>query len=130
MVIGNGVEVSVFESLGHGLAGMGIVTHRDDCLSLDVLVVGAVEIEFNSDISREVEVRVKGAGSMARFDCVGSGELPDVVCAGCRGVQALLDAVAFVLHLRECQIDLCDNTGDIEAARIWAELSFQESISG
>ena len=43
---------------------MWIVAVRDDFLGVDVDVLITVEIEFDGNIGRQVEVRVQGASTM------------------------------------------------------------------
>jgi hypothetical protein len=60
----------------------------------------------------------KGASAIAAFNACGSGKLPDVIIADFFAIDARLDAIAFILDLRECQVKLSRNPGDIKAPDI------------
>jgi hypothetical protein len=85
---------------------------------IDILVEGAVEIDFDSDIRRKVELRVEGASAVAALDALGSRKLPYVRSTGGWAVKALLDAVAFILDQRESQVDFSHNTRHVKALDI------------
>ena len=55
---------------------------------------------------------------MTALDAGRGGELVNICGASGGAVEALLNTVACGLNLGECQVDLGDNTGDIEAADI------------
>lgn len=55
---------------------------------------------------------------MAGLDGRGRREFVHIGGARSWAVQALLDAVAFVLHLREGEVDFGDDAGDVEAAGV------------
>jgi len=52
---------------------------------------------------------------MAALNRCDGRKLVDVIVASHGTVETGLDTVAFVLDLRECEIDFCDDTGDVEA---------------
>jgi hypothetical protein len=56
--VGNAVEVGVLESLRHCTAHVRIVAELDNFLDIDVRVVGAREIELQSNRGRKIEIRV------------------------------------------------------------------------
>lgn len=118
VVVGGGVEVDVHESLGHRGAGLWVVAVGLDLGGVDVDVLAAVEVELERDVGGQVELRVEGAGAVARLDGLRGRELVHVASAGAWAVQALLDAVALVLDLGEGQVDFSDDAGDVEAARV------------
>jgi hypothetical protein len=93
------LRVSIHKSLRDRRARLRIVAVGQDLGGVDVLVVGAVEIELEHDAGRQVELRVEGAGAVAGLDGRGREELVDVAGAGGGSVEALLDAVAFRLDL-------------------------------
>lgn len=111
----NSVKIFVLERLRHKPTGMRVVHMSYDKRRNDVLIVGAVEIEFDSYVSGKVEIRVQRTGSVARLNRLGSGEFIDVVGAGARAVETFLDAIAFGPHFRKGEIDFGDYTGDVEA---------------
>jgi len=115
IVIRCGVEVDVHEGLRYGAALLGIVPVREDLRPVDVDVVAVVEVKLKRNVGGQVELGVERAGAMAGLDRVDGRELVDVGGAGAGAVQALLDAVAFVLHLGEGQVDFRHDTGDVKA---------------
>jgi hypothetical protein len=97
-----------------------VVAIGNELLRIDVLVVdGVVGVDLNGDLAWEVELAVERASAVARFYGDRGRELVDPSGAGRWIVEALLDAVTFVLDLREGQVDLCDDTGDVEALDVW-----------
>jgi hypothetical protein len=116
--VGGGVQVGVHEGLRDGRASLRVVAVGHDLSGVDVLVGAVVEVEGEGDVGRQVELRVERAGAVAGLDRGGGRELVDVGGTGGGSVQALLDAVALVLDLREGQVDFGDDAGDIEAARV------------
>jgi hypothetical protein len=90
-----------------------------DLLSIDVLVLVAVEVNLDRDSRREIELAVEGAGAVAGFHGGRGAELVDPGSAGGGAVKAGLDAVALVSDMREGEIDFGDDAGDVEASDIW-----------
>lgn len=58
VVIGLGFKVDVLESLGNEFSCVRIVVSCHDCVSADVLVVGALEVKLNGDVGGQNEIRV------------------------------------------------------------------------
>jgi hypothetical protein len=108
---------------------MWIVAVRDDFLGVNVHVLITVEVEFDGNIGRKVEVRVQGASTMTRFDGCSSREFVNIVCTCRRAVQTFLDAVALGLDLGKREINFGDDPGYVEAARIWKPISDSCSTS-
>lgn len=107
---------------------MGVVVITDKLCGIDILVEGAVEIDFDGDIRGKVELRVEGASAVAALDACGSRKLPYVGSTGGWAVQALLDAVAFILDQRKSQVDLSHNTGHVKALDIWKLLAQEQDF--
>jgi hypothetical protein len=110
--ISSTIEILVLKCLRSERTGLRIIARLEE---LNIGIVRASGIVFNSDIRRQVEVGIKSASAMTAFDRGDGGELVDVIVAGSRTIETGLDTVAFVLDLRECEIDFRDNTGDVEA---------------
>lgn len=115
IIIFDGVKVGILECLWHQSSILGVVSHRHDLLCIDVLVQAIVEIDLDSDIARQVELRIQGAGPVARLYGGWSAELvdPGSACGG--AIETGLDAVAFVLDLRKGQVDFGDDASNVEA---------------
>ena len=118
IVIRNSVEIDILESLRNNGAMLRIVAHHDDLGSVDVHVVDIIEIILNGDGRWKVELRVERAGAVTGLNAGWSGELVDVGSAGGWAVQALLDAVAFVLDSGERQVNFGHHAGDVKASGI------------
>jgi len=110
------IQVDILECLRDRPPNMGIVTLIGDLVCIDVHILVTVQVDFNSYVRREIEVRVEGAGAMTLFDTVGGGEFPYIVCAGFGAFETLSDAIAFVLHLREGEVDFRHDACDVEAS--------------
>ncbi len=119
IVIRCSVEIDILESLCNDGAMLRIIAHHDDFGGVDVHVVGIIEIILNGDSGRKVELRVERAGTVAGLDAGWSGELVHVGGAGGRAVQALLDAVAFVLDCGELQVNFGHHAGNVETFGVW-----------
>jgi len=119
IIIRGGVDIRILESLYNRGAVLRVVAHLDDLGRIDVLVIHSIgDIDLDGDVGREVELAVEGASAVTRFHAGGSAEFVDPGGAGGRAIKAGLDAVALVLDFREGQVDLSDDTGDIEASDI------------
>jgi hypothetical protein len=110
--ISSSVEILVLKGFRSKRTGLRIIARLEE---LNIGIIRASGIVFNSDIGRQVEVGIKSASAMTAFDRCDGGELVDVVVAGSRTIETGLDTVAFVPDLRECEIDFGDDTGDVEA---------------
>lgn len=97
---------------------MGVVAVLYDFGSVDMHIVLALQIHLKSHLRWKVKIRVKRARAMARLHGRGRGEFVDVIGTGARPVQAFLDTVAFSSDLGKGQIDLSNDTGDIEPAGV------------
>jgi hypothetical protein len=95
-----------------------VVVISEKLWGVDVLVEGTVEVDIDGDIRGKVELRVEGAGAVAALDACGSRKLPYVGSTSGWAVQALLDAVAFILDQRESQVDFSHNTRHVKALDI------------
>lgn len=118
VIIGNLVQILIFESLRNQTPLVRVVSVSGDLRRIDVLVIGVVQVKLNGDGSRKVEVGIQRAGPMPGFDALSGGELPDVAGAGRDAIETFLDAVALALHLGEGQVDFCDDARDVEAFRV------------
>ena len=118
IVIRNGVEINILESLRNNGAMLRIIAHHDDLGGVDVHVVAVVEIILHGDSRWKVELRVERAGTVTGLNAGWSRELVDVGGAGGWAVQALLDAVAFVFNSGERQVDFGHHAGDVKASGI------------
>jgi len=115
IIILGGVNVGILECLWDNRSILGVISHGRDLLRIDVLVQAVVEINLNRDIARQVKLRVQGASPVAQLDGGCSAELVDPGSAGCGTIETGLDAVAFVLDLREGQVDFGNDASDVEA---------------
>lgn len=97
---------------------MRVVVISEKLGGIDILVESAVEIDVDGDIRGKVELRVEGASSLAALDACRGRKLPHVGSTGGRAVQALLDAVAFILDQRESQVDFSHNTSHVKSLDI------------
>lgn len=85
---------------------------------LQIDVVLTVGVEFDSNIRRKIEVRIKSASAISTDDTRRSGEFPDVIVADAFTVDTGLDAITLTLDLRESEIDLGGDTCNIETPDI------------
>jgi len=108
----DGVEVAILERLNNGSTSLRVVASVDRSIGAVVDVVG------NGDRRWQIELRVQSAGAVAELNGRRGREFVDVVRAGGGAVQALLNAVAFTLDLREGQVDLSDDTCHVEATGV------------
>jgi hypothetical protein len=115
IIILDGVKVGILECLWDKPSILRVISHRRDLLRIDVLVQAIAEVNLNRDIARQVKLRIQGASPVARLDGCWSAELVDPGSAGRGAIETGLDAVAFVLDLREGQVDFGDDASDIEA---------------
>jgi hypothetical protein len=113
--IGSRVEIGVHECFRSKRTGLRIVARLKE---LNIDVIGRVNIVFDSDVGRQVEVGIESASAVAKFDRLHGGELVNVVVTSFGTIETGLDAVAFALDLREGKVDFRDNTSDIEAPNI------------
>jgi len=115
IIVRNSVEIHVFEGLRHRPASLWVVAIGHDLGTIDVDVEVAGEIVVDCDVGGEVELRVQCASTVAGLDGSRGGKFVDVCSARGRAVQALLDAVAFVLDRGEGQINFRHDAGHVEA---------------
>jgi len=95
-----------------------VVVISENLRGVDILVEGAVEIDIDGDIRGKIELRVEGTSAVAALNACGSRKLPYVGSTSGWAVQALLDAVAFILDQRESQVDFSHNTRHVKALDI------------
>ena len=76
---------------------MRVIVIGEKLRCIDILVEGAVEIDFDGYTRRKVELRVEGASTVASLDALGSRKLPYVRSTCGWTVKALLNAVTFIL---------------------------------
>ena len=115
IIIGSGVKINVFKRLRSNTSGLRVVHWVK---RLKVCVIAAVDGEFDRHIGGKVEIRVECACAMSVHDAFGCRELVDIVVASPVSVNACFDAVAFILDLREGEVDFGGDTGNIEASDI------------
>lgn len=127
--IGSGVEVDIHECLWDRGTRLRVVVIGEKLRCIDILVEGAVEINFDGYIRRKVELRVEGASTVASLDALGSRKLPHVRSTCGWTVKALLDAVAFILDQRESQVDFSHNTRHVKSLDIWPSLVKEQHFS-
>jgi len=65
LIIGSGVEVGILECLRHQATSLRVVSHLNNLLRIDVLVVPVVQVNLNGDLAWEIELRVQCAGAVA-----------------------------------------------------------------
>jgi len=118
VLIRDGIEVNVHESLRNGGASLWVVAISQKLWSVDIVVQRAVDIDIDRNVCRKVELGVESAGTVAALNAGGSGKLPDICGTGCGAIQTLLNAVALILNQRKSQVDLGDDTGHVEASDI------------
>jgi len=112
LVVRSSVEIGIHKRLNDRGAGLGVVASVDGGINACIDVVG------DGDGGRQIELRVQSASAVALLDGLWGRELVHVSRASAGTVQALLDAVAFVLDLGEGQVDLSHDTGHIEATSV------------
>lgn len=97
---------------------MGVVAVCDNFRGVDMHVVLACQIELQSHLRWKVEIGVKRARAVAGFHRLGRGEFIDVVGTCSTPVQTFLNTVAFGPDSREGQINLSNDSSDIEPAGV------------
>ncbi len=118
IIISGGVEIGILESLRHDSAHLGVIAHSSDLLGIDVDILVAIEIDLDIDVGRKVELAVEGAGAVAGLNGGRGGKLVHPRGAGGGAVEAGLDAVALGADLREGQVHLGHDAGDVKAADV------------
>lgn len=118
-MIRNRIQIDILESRRHRTALLRIIAISQNGRRIDIHIVGAVEIEFRCHTRWQIEVGIQRASTVSALDRVRGREFVHVVGAAGGPVQAFLDAVAFVLHLGEGEVDFCHDACDVETARVW-----------
>jgi len=108
------VEVDVLERLRNRPTRLRIVDLSRD----DVHVQLAFQVVVDSYIRWQVESAIERASAVPGPHRCFRAELPYIVRADRRAVQAFLDAVALVLDFRVGEVNFGYDAGDIEAASV------------
>ena len=95
--------------------------------SIDIDVQRTGQIVINGHCAWQVELTVQSASPVSTGNCRWGGELVHVGCACGRSVQTLLNAVTGGLDQREREIDLGDNSSDVETRGI-SDAAFVDSL--
>jgi hypothetical protein len=68
IVVWDGVQIDVLECLRNWSTSLWVVTHGNQLRGIDVLVEGAIGVDFDGDCRWKVELRVESASAMTRLD--------------------------------------------------------------
>ena len=115
IVVDRGIEIRILKGPRHQAPRLRIVPIGLDLRGVDIRVVRAIQVEFERDLGRQIELTVERACTVAACHRGRGRELVYVRGAGAGPVEAFLNAVTFVLDLGEGQVDFGDDAGDVEA---------------